>query len=47
MTFRLFNFRREEIAVAHYDASTTISFMIDETLSKQLKKGTYYCSLEL
>jgi hypothetical protein len=21
--------------------------MIDETLSKQLKKGTYYCSLEL
>lgn len=47
ITFKLFNFRREEIISTDYDASTTITFTIDEVLAKKLKKGVYYCSLDI
>lgn len=41
----LFDFRHESIAVKTFEGSTIITFEIDEKLSKQMAKGTYYCSL--
>ena len=45
--FTLYDFRREEILHKEYDASTKILFEIDYKLSRELVKGTYYCSLQV
>lgn len=45
--FTLYNFRREEILTKEYEGSTKIVFDIDYKLTRELSKGTYYCSLQV
>lgn len=51
-TIKLYNFRREEIVEKVYDLSTlpdptSVTFVIDEGLSKKLVKGVYYITLTI
>ncbi len=43
----LYNFRMELIDTKVFDGATTITYEIDEELSKKLVKGVYYCSLSI
>lgn len=47
LTLKLLNFRREEIYSVDYEGNTTITFDINDEIAKMLKKGIYYCSLDL
>lgn len=47
ITLGFYNFRREKILSVDYPAATTITFEIDERITKLFRKGVYYCQLDL
>ena len=47
ITFRLYNFRYEEIYTKNISGSPEIKIFIDTEINKLLTKGIYYCSLEV
>lgn len=47
ITLKIYNFRREELIHIDYEGATTITFEIDDKITKIFKKGVYYCSLDL
>lgn len=47
ITFRLYDFRLEEIYNKNFSGSSKVKIFIDTEMTKLLKKGIYYCSLEI